>query len=239
MAAGFAVVSNVAAFKRGVDRIAGQLVYAQAVALTKTAKYVQSSLRADMERVFDRPTRWTLNSLYIRPATKDRLVSTIAFKDFAPKGTAAGKYLKPQVYGGGRGHKRFEKWLTGRGIMDASEYCVPGPGARLDGNGNWSGGQITAILSQLQVSPDASQWETKHSRKKAGRKRARVFVPKHGSRLRRGIWMRDGRAIMPIAFFVRQPQYGVRFRFHDLARRHALRVGPLRYREQLDRLFKR
>lgn len=236
---GLAVESNAAAFKKALDATAKRLLIAQAIALTKTAKDVQSALRPEMNNAFDRPTRWTLNSTFVRPATVGNLISTVGFKDFAPKGTPAGKYLMPQVHGGARPHKRFERWLIGKGIMSASEFCVPGPAARLDGAGNWSGSHITAILSQLQASPDAYQWETRKSRARAGRKRARVFVPGRGSHLRRGIWMRDGRTVRPIAFFVSSTSYAPRFPFHRIAHKHAVANFPIRYREQMERTFRR
>lgn len=44
-----------------------------ATALTRTAQDVREAVRQELPRVFDRPTPYTLNSLFVRPATAQRL----------------------------------------------------------------------------------------------------------------------------------------------------------------------
>ena len=58
-----------------------QVPFATALALTKTAKFVQQKIREEMPRVFDRPTRYTLNSTWVRAATKARLWAEVKIKD--------------------------------------------------------------------------------------------------------------------------------------------------------------
>lgn len=47
-----------------------QLPYVIALSLTETAKQVKDRLELEMRTVFDRPTRWTLNSLRLFPLRK-------------------------------------------------------------------------------------------------------------------------------------------------------------------------
>lgn len=64
-------IDNIVREMRGLAR--NKLPTAAAKALTFTAERVQLAEKAEMARVFDRPTRWTLNSIYKRSATATRL----------------------------------------------------------------------------------------------------------------------------------------------------------------------
>jgi len=134
-----------------------QLPFAIAVALTRTGQVIKNAEISEMRRVFDRPTPFTLNSLMLRPATKQRQYAEVWFKDFAPKGTPAAKYLLPQVRGGSRSNKRFEGALRHGGVLGRDEYAIPARGAPKDSYGNVRRGLYQRILSDLGSSRDASQ----------------------------------------------------------------------------------
>jgi hypothetical protein len=193
-----------------------QIPFTTALALTQTAKGLQEYHRDLLPIIFDRPTRFTMNSLRVTPATKAIPVASVWFKDST---RAQSHYLLPQVEGGGRPLKRFEKWLVNRGLMSAGERAVPAKGLRLDAYGNISAGTITQILSQLAISPDAHQWETARSRKRAGARRARYFLPKNG--LPRGVWRQMGKRLEPVLIFVSTVNYQSRYRFFDLSNDYA------------------
>ena len=72
-----------------------QIPLAVAKALTFTAERVRDAEKREMQRVFDRPTPFTLNSLYLRGATPARLESRVWFKDLRFKK----HYLLQQVKG--------------------------------------------------------------------------------------------------------------------------------------------
>jgi len=204
-----------AASLRGFER--EQIPFATALALTDTAKDIKAEHVRLLPLVFDRPTRFTMNSLMVTPATKYKLQATVFFKENNTQ--KYGKhYLMPQVQGGGRPHKRFEYWLIQHGLMMSDEYAVPARGLKLNAFGNISSGTIVQILSQLAASPDATQWETKTSRKRAGSSRARYFAPQQGSNLHRGIWRRLGKKVEPVLIFVKSVRYEVRYRFFDISR---------------------
>ncbi|WP_440640275.1 hypothetical protein ACSHT2_02720 [Bradyrhizobium sp. PUT101] len=198
-----------------------------AYALTKTAQDIKAEEVDTMKAVFDRPTRFTLNALYVKPATKTDLVAEVYFKDGFGS-VPAWRYLGPQVEGGARVHKSFERALIRSGIMAQSEFAVPGSGAKLDSSGNISGGTITRILSQLGAAEQSSGYkanQTAKSRARAKKKNVgRYFVlrPGAGGRAGRnvapGIYYRaDLREMVPVIMFVKPPRYQKRFPFYERA----------------------
>ncbi len=215
--------------QRALMKAGNQLPFATALALTRTAEVVKLKERDEMRRVFRSPTPYTLNSLFMKPATKSKLEAWVWVKDESVKGTPATKYLLPQIQGGGRNVKRFERLMQARGYMASNEYVVPGQGAQLDAYGNLNRGQLQRILAQLQASFDPLQRETATSRKRNARRRTRggrYFVggsPGRGRHLARGIWERlttgFGSGVRPVLLFVRQPRYAPRFKFFEVAER--------------------
>jgi len=208
-----------------------QLPFATAKALTKTGQEVKDGLISEMEKVFDRPTPYTLNSLMLRPATKQTLTAYVWLKDFAGKGTPAVKYLWAQVMGGSRRVKRFESALQRIGVLPRDMFITPGQGADLDQYGNLSRGQIVQVLSYFQALGEqgykANMTDKGRARlKKGGKKTGRgfeYFVPLSGSRLAPGIYKRIGfafgSAIKPIYMFVKKPIYTKRFRFFEVGQK--------------------
>jgi hypothetical protein len=201
--------------------------FVTAYALTSTAKDIKAAEVDTMASVFDRPTRFTLNSLYVKPATKTDLVAEVYFKDGFGS-VPAWRYLGPQVEGGPRVHKSHERALIRSGIMRADEFAVPGQGVTLDSFGNISGGTITRILSQLGAAEQTSGYkanQTKKSRARAKKKGVgRYFLlrPGAGGRADRnvapGIYYRAGlREMVPVIMFVKPPRYQKRFPFYERA----------------------
>lgn len=201
--------------------------FVTAYALTKTAQDIQSGERQVMSQVFDRPTPFTLNALFVKPATKTDLTAVVGFKD--PGGSVpAWRYLGPEVEGGARKKKSFERALERAGILRSDEYAVPGKGVKLDQYGNLPGSTFTQILSQIQASADPTQNMTDRSRKRAvGRAGGRYILlrPEAGDassrvygRAAAGIYLRTGaRSIVPVLVFVRAPTYSKRFQFYEVA----------------------
>lgn len=191
--------------------------FVTAYALTKTAQDVRTEERKVMQDVFDRPTRFTLNSLFVKPATKHNLTAIVHFKEGFGS-VPAWRYLGPQVEGGPRRHKSFERHLIRAGIMRQDEFAVPGQGVRLDAYGNMRGGDISRILSQLAASPDAHQNITRRSKARVKKRGAARYLLLRGTRAADGIYHRKGtREIMPVLIFVPQPQYAKRFPFFETA----------------------
>lgn len=140
-----------------------QIPYAAARALTKTSQDVKEEIVKQMPLFIDRPTRWTLNGLYIIPATKTKLMAEIGYKDKSSirvtttnkgQGTPAAYYMEPNVEGGKRNLKGFELALQKAGILPPGMFIVPGEACTLDANGNIPHGLIMQILSYFKASKE-------------------------------------------------------------------------------------
>lgn len=199
-----------------------QIPFATANALTTIAQKVKLGEIAVMKQRFDRPTQFTLNSLYVKAARKTSLEARVWFKDYASKGTPAAKYLASEVHGGGRGAKRFEKALAAKGFMQAGQYAVPGSGAPLDQYGNVPRGLYVKVLSGLkafgQQGYDANATNSARSKRKGNA--ARYFVAEIGGVT--GIWERVqsgfGDGVKPLFVFTdSDPKYRIRLPFFKIA----------------------
>jgi hypothetical protein len=226
--------SNIAAATADVRGTREQIALATAKALTFTAERVQTAEKQEMQRVFDRPTQFTINSLYLRGATPFRLEAKVWFRDLRYKA----HYLIPQIAGGDRNLKRFEKFLQSAGKLPVGMYAVPGAGARLDQYGNMSRGQIVQVLSALRALPEAGYLANKTRRTGARRNRVTdlLFVGRPHPGWPMGVWQRQGlMRLKPILIFVRAPRYSKRFDFYGVANSVADREFPA----ILDRELKR
>lgn len=200
--------------RRYQDMARKQLNFAIARALSRTAVKVKAAEISEMKDVFDRPTPYALNSVYVKSATKQELTARVGLKDDTSKGTPASKFLGPQIAGGLRGLKRFEKALRSKGFLPDGMIAVPGSGAKLDAYGNMDRGQIVQMLSYLQAFGDVYGNNMTAKRQKSFRKRTSraYFVgrPADG-KLPLGVWQRvnfaQGNALKPILLFVSAPHY--------------------------------
>lgn len=199
-----------------------QLPFALSLAANLLAQRVRSNERKTMTRRLDRPTPFTLNSLYLKPGNKRRPEARVWFKDFAPKGAPAGRYLMPQVHGGGRRVKGMERALIAAGKMRQGEYLIPTKDAPKDPYGNVPRGVITRILSGVrafsEVGFQANASQSRRSRAKGNAER--YFVGTIDGV--RGIWERVqlgfGTGVRPLFLIVeRDPKYRKRFPFFAVA----------------------
>jgi hypothetical protein len=184
--------------------------------------------------IFDRPTPLTQRAPLYRKATRDNLTAWVFIRDEASKGTAPARYLEPQVTGGQRGAKRFERALRAIGVMGPNEYAIPAIGFKRDGYGNLPGSLLVRILSQLRAFSEQGHLmnETAKSRSRnRTRVKARYFVPggfrsEMGiGRLPRGVYERAGNRIRAVMIFVEgAPSYQRRYDFGQAAKAKADRV---------------
>jgi len=205
-----------------------QVKFATRVALTRTGQQVKVAEEREMRDVFSNPTPFTMSSLYLRPATSSNLTAEVKLKDFAGKGIPASVFLAPQIKGGMRGQKRFERALRSIGVLEDDERVVPGAGAKLDAYGNIDRGQIVQILSYFRTSPEAGHTLNMTDKKRAALARGTArkqgfsyFIGRPGDRLPHGIYQRinfsRGTAIRPIMIFVRSTIYEAVFDFKGVA----------------------
>lgn len=203
--------------------------FVTAYALTKTGQDIKAAEYETMQRVFDRPTRWTLNALQLKPATKKDLTAVVDYKYFG--GTPADRYLGPQVDGGARRHKSHERALIAAGLMRSNEFAVPAH-VQLDAHGNVPGKTFVRILSQLKASRDPMQNMTAKSKRRATRSAGGRYFVMRGRGVPDGVYLRQGdRSILPVLLFVRAPRYVARFPFYEIGRRVFSMQFGLRARE--------
>lgn len=199
-----------------LDELEGDARFAAAIALTKTAKLAQGDVKEAMIQAFDRPTRYTLNSTFTKPARKADLVARVGFRDWAGKGTTPSKFVFPQVYGGARNPKRFERALQARGAMPRGLFVAPGAHADLDSHGNMSKGQIVKVLSSLRAFGEQGYTANQNTRGRSrGKRRNEKYfaVPTHQGGLGPGVYKRDGRDAVRVMTYIEAPSYTPRLRF--------------------------
>lgn len=232
----FSVKSDIDKIIRNTKDLAHkQIPFATARALTETAKVVKKAEEREIKSVFDRPTPYTQRSIYYKSANKKTLQAKVWLKDDTSKGTPATKYLGPQIQGGQRPVKRFERALQRAGYLPQGWFAVPGAGAKMDRYGNMSRGQIVQILSALKSFGEQGYLanRTKDSAKRS-RNQPEFFAIKPGQRrggLAPGVWQRHrfahGSAVKPVLIFVSGATFHIRFKFHDVAKRTVSReIGP-------------
>ena len=188
------------------------LPYAASAALTRTALAAQKLIVERMPSVFDRPTPYTLNATRVVPSTVQTLLARVAVKDQAGRGIAPEAFLLPEVAGGSRSEKRFERALRYAGILQPGERVVPGVDAPLDAFGNLQRSVLSRILAVTAARPSLKR------RSKASLAEGTLYFV-GAIRGQRGVWRRDGRKLSPILIFVRaQPHYRSRLDFESIAR---------------------
>lgn len=219
--------SNLSDIAQRVAAIGRQGPYVAAVSLTRSVKAAQLAIRTEEQRVFDRPTPYALNSTYVKAATKSNIVAELGIKERgASKGAPLERVLGPEIYGGGRGQKGFERMLQRAGVLPAGWLVVPAAAARLDGNGNVVRGQLEQILAALQVQRSAGQGRraTRGRASASSRRTVDYFVLQAAQRgLKPGIYLKrqfaHGSAIKPVFLFVRNATYRERLKFFDTSRK--------------------
>jgi hypothetical protein len=219
-----------------------QAPFVAAVSLTRTIQDVQKAEVAEMRRIFDRPTPYALNGLFVKAATRNNLEARVWVKDNPfGKGTPADRFLLPHINGGGRHQKGMERQLQRAGLLPAGWYAVPAAGAQLDGNGNVQRGQIRQILSQLQVQGGAGYQSRATGSARSNRTIARQGVTYFALPVKRrglapGIYAKrqfaHGSAVKPVFIFVSSVQYRQRWKFFEIGQATATTRFPIHFNEE-------
>lgn len=162
------------------DRMERQLKFATAMALTWTAKQVRESTVDRMRKVFDRPTPYTLNALYVKPASVRDLYAEVWHKN---PSLLEEHYLIPQIEGGTRAPRKWERGIAaGEGV-----YLMPGQDLRRDAYGNIGRGQIVRILSGLRRFSEVGY--SANARSSAAAERY-IYLPQARGRRPAGVYQR-------------------------------------------------
>ena len=218
-----------------------QLPYATMLALNDTAFGARKAIAQQMVKVFDRPTPYARRGVVYERATKANLESRVVLHGSNwGGGLPPALFLGPQIEGGKRSHKAFEKQLHALGLLPDGHVAVPAERTKLDRYGNIGQGQLNRMMSGLKIDYRSAGSNRVASTKKGKARRARgsrggfYFVPKEGSHLAPGVWLELGfpmRAIYPVLLFVKSPTYQVRLQFAPVIQKY--------YDENFDRYFAR
>lgn len=131
-----------------------QFEAAAAKTLNMVAGRVAKEMKAEMGRVFDKPTRYTLQSVQWKPAKVGQLGIEIAPTYFGGKGIDPQQFLKAEAFGGRRNDKRAEVALRRVRILPNGMQMVipktPFPGS-VDAYGNLKGSFIVHLISYFQA----------------------------------------------------------------------------------------
>lgn len=195
-----------------------QVRFATAVALTRTAGIAKREVVDAMRKNFDRPTPYTLRSIFTKRATALKLEASAYVKDDYIGGgqnLSTAELLKHQFSGGKREAKRSEWRFRQAGLMSGNEFLVPAKAAKLDAYGNVSKGQMQQIMSQVRVGLDPYAYASKSKRSQRNQTKAGEYFWSHGStrghngNLPRGVWLRKngGRFLQPVLLVVKAPNY--------------------------------
>lgn len=166
-----------------LSNVPKQASRAAEMALDYTAKAGRDAIKQEMPRVFDRPTPFTLNSLKVTPTRNHNMQASIWFKE---PDRMSEHYLVPQVEGGKRNLKGFERAL-------GNKEFVPAIGAKRNQYGNVSPGQIRQLLSVLGRAERFSGYSaniTSRSRRANRKERDYVLITKRRGRLIPGVYQR-------------------------------------------------
>lgn len=220
---GFSVIahSNVTDVLRASKLQAAQFPFAVSLAMNKTAQVVRKAEQDEMRGVFDRPTPYTLRSVYIAPSSKRKLEASVWLKGYERDGFKTTHFIGPQVFGGPRRDRRSEHLLRSRGLLRSDEFLVPGVRAKRDAYGNLSRGPLQRALSNLGVQNDPYQNTTAASAKRNKRRkrpRSEFFVRDIGGV--KAVWEQPRKGtISPYLLVVKSPRYKKRLDFQGVAMR--------------------
>lgn len=187
------------------DMASGQVQFAAAQALTKTAKSIEGKTQQAMAAEFKSASPFVKRSTFVQSANKSTLTATVGLKDMKPSGgTAPAVLLKEHFTGGLRGRKPFEKAIEMMGGLPNGYRAIPGSGMKLDSYGNPSRSMIGEMLGALRGRMQI--WKGR------GKRAALVgyFIVRIGdqSHLHPGIYYRpNSGALRCIFVFVQQAAY--------------------------------
>jgi hypothetical protein len=205
----FDIRSNVREVSRWLDDAQQkQVPFATIYAMTLTAKDIRPAAQDVMRKVFDRPTPYALNALWVKPATKAMPIASV---DFKGSSLPARRFLNPEVHGGPRSQKGYERQLLP--LMRGWQYAMPGRDTPRNAYGNVSGATFKKIISQLKVSTDPLSNASQSKRSKRKRKNDAYFVSPNGDM----ILHRTGVSLKPALIFTKAPSYRKRFPFYETA----------------------
>lgn len=200
----------------------------------ETAFYVRNKVRKEMPNYIDRPTRYTLNSIYVNMGS-EKNEAIVQWRQSASS-NSGGRYLRPIAHGENRHQKGFEKFLQFQGFMPRGYVAIPTKDAPVDAYGNIPSVYIRRLMRTLYRNPDGLK----------GKGRTTLFVVpswSKGKGLMPGIYERtqtafkgngfNGTAVRRLFTFLPQAKYRKSFPFYMIAQQAAKDKFPSKLEEAI------
>lgn len=214
-------------YQRGINRLGRDMQFAAAKALNDTAFAARGALRAEAERVFNRPREYTLRGFAVDKAAKEAVPA--ATVKILPQ---QARFLALEVFGGER---RPGDYAT----LRRAGAVVPGAAEKVDAEGNLRKGRVGRLLRSAQARKSAPTVGKQRGQSMADR----VFVGRvetaRGSVY--GLWLRPRRNRQgkdvgrprAVAVFERSVGYKPRLDFYRVVREAAQRELPGNWRKAM------
>jgi hypothetical protein len=145
------LVSEARRLARDIRQFGRQVETAMLDALDLTALGVRAAEVREIVDSFHKPTLYTRNAVFVERTQGGVPLAKVGLKNDYGGSRGADRWLGVGIEGGRRDLKSFEKSIRALGVMDGTQFILPGREARLDEYGNISRGQIMQILSQLRA----------------------------------------------------------------------------------------
>lgn len=187
--------SEIARLGQRVEQAFQSLPHKVADAMSYAAYDARDEVKRQTPTYVRNPTPWTMNATFVRRAKPSNLVVDLGFKDEAPKGTPAAKYLQPIVAGTPRRPKSTERQLQSAGLLRPGQFIVPTgvTPLRLNQYGNIAGGTYTQVLSRLKaLGQQGYSGNVSGAARSQGKRSARDYFVGGPGGLPRGIQARVG-----------------------------------------------
>ena len=243
MAIEFMIASN--HIRELIQKYPYLVTYAASTAINDSAFASKRALDAHAKRVFRNPRPITQRAGYVyRKSKPDTLESMIGFKDRGelPKaGTTPDIYIRRQIIGGERQHKRFETALIRRfPQFGKNTFFIPATQntSILDQYGQIRGGVVTQMLSQLSAFQE--QGYRANIKNPAKALYFPVFHKGDYGMLPPGIYKRDALGsenFEAIVFAIKgAPRYRKRFYYYETVEKAVRRTFPMSFNNRFRKM---
>lgn len=204
-----------------------QIPFAMTLTLNRLAWKTVGEEQEEIKRVFDRPTRFTVQALHqpkAGKATKQNDEAFVWFKSLGKRGDAIENTLRPNIEGGARNVKSTEHRLRQAGVISNNEWIVAARGGKLDKYGNVRPSVYKNLLAFYRTFTEGGY------NVGAGRQGVRYeIVPEGRGRVIYEVSRTPkGKSRYRPRFFLttREPKYKKRFDFYGIADKAHAKHGP-------------
>ena len=206
---------------KALKEFRAMLPYVAANTLTELGRATQDRMPTELQRRFDRPTPYTLRSVKVEFANRNKLRSVVGFPSSEEaSGKSKNEFIRPGALGtSSRRQKRTEYLLTQKGYLPAGWITVPGSHSKrtlLDGYGNIPGSIYKQIIQSLQIRPKGRAVSKASQRRAASLGVASEFfavapgtnkLGKNGGYLPAGVYRRTRKGLQQYLLFVKHASY--------------------------------